>query len=274
MAVLGVFAESRRESIAKALREDQPWPSEWLTDVHAAYSVLARHPHGDDQQVVAHHDFLRRLGAPGQAAQVLEDGLARFPDSWALHDRLRAHILAEKGVEQLEAAYDAMLRSEEASPHTEWFAGYASIVAAEYHRRSNRDVEAVAAYDRAIAHYENAIAKVVESRESADHYVAMAIAGRARVELERGDYERAHADVLASFERKTDAADDLDGLGFSPVGTAQMLLARLKDDQRIELATSLEAALDGLDPVLLRLPEFERQGPRRGDGNRRRGRNR
>jgi len=269
-----VFAESRRQSIAKALREEEPWPSEWLTDVHAAYSVLARHPHGNDQQVVAHYDFLRRLGALGQAAQALEEGLARFPDSWVLHDRLRGRILAEKGVGELEAAYDSMLRSDNVSPHTGWFAGYASIVAAEYYRRSNQDTEAVAAYERAIAHYENVIATTVESRESADHYVALAIAGRARVELERGDYERAHADVLASFERKTDAADDLDGLGFSPVGTAQMLLARLKETERVELATSLEAALDSLDPILLRLPEFERQGPRRGDGNRRRDRNR
>jgi tetratricopeptide (TPR) repeat protein len=274
MAVVGVFAESRRTNIAKALAANEPWPPEWLTDVHAAYSVLARHPHGNDQQVLAHYDFLRRMGATAKAAQVLDEGLARFPDSWVLHDRMRGRILAEKGVGELEAAYDSMLRSEIASPHTEWFAGYASIVAAEYYRRSNQDTDAVAAYERAIAHYENAIATTAESRESADHYVALAIAGRARVELERGDYERAHADVLASFERKTDAADDLDGLGFSPVGTAQMLLAKLKDTERVELATSLEAALDGLDPILLRLPEFERQGPRRGAGGRRRDPNR
>ena len=270
MAVLGVFAESRRQSIAKAVREKAEWPAEWLTDVHAAYQVLARHPHGNDQQVVAHYDFLRRMGAFGRAAQVLEEGLARFPDSWELHDRMRTRILAEKGVDELEAAYEAMLRADDVSPHTEWFAGYASIVAAEFYRRSNRDTEAVAAYERAIVHYENTIASQLENRESADHYVALAIAGRARVALKNGDYARAHADVLASFERKTDAADDLDGLGFSPVGTAQMLLAKLKEGEHTELATSLEAALDSLDPILLRLPEFERQGPRRAERNRRR----
>ena len=106
MAALAIFAQAREDTIRRAVRAKEDWPAEWLTDVNAAYSVLARHPLGTDAQIVAHHDFLRRLGAGGQAARVLDEGLARFPDSWELHARLRGRILWEKGVGGLEAVGD------------------------------------------------------------------------------------------------------------------------------------------------------------------------
>ena len=79
--------------------------------------------------------------------------------------------------------------------------------------------------------------------------------------MERGDHERALAELLASFERRSEAAASLDGLGISPVGTAQMLRARLVEAEREDLALSVQSALDALDPELLLLPAFERGGP-------------
>ncbi len=277
MAVLELFAEARRRAIAKAVRDKTSWSAwsrafegtgQWLTDVHAVYSVLARHPLGNDAHAVAHYDFLKVLGAAGQAARILDEGLARFPDSWRLHDRLRGRILREKGLDGLEAVYETMLREqglqEDGAPsNLEWFAGYASIVAAEFHRRAGSDAQALAAYDRAITHYERGIEANPGSRETADHYVALAIAGRARLALEREDCEGALVELLASFERKPEAAGTLDGLGISPVDTAKMLLARLKELERGDLAARLETARATLDPELLRLPAYEREGPNR-----------
>jgi len=260
MAVLTLFAQARQRAIADAVRDRSEWPPEWMTDVNAAYSVLASHPLGTDQQVVAHYDFLKWFGA-AEAARVLDAGLERFPESWLLHDRLRGRILREQGVAGLEPAYEAMLAEVDASPNLEWFAGYTSIVAAEYHRRQGDDAAARAAYERAIVHYERSIEANPLNRESADHYVALALAARARLALERGDHEQALSEILASFERRPAAAASLDGLNFSPVGTAQMLLARLAESERTDLAERLQAALDELDPDLLELPEFERQGP-------------
>src|SRR5262249_3276755 len=57
MIVLGLFAEARQAAVSKAIHDKTPWPGEWLTDVHAAYTVLARHPDGTDAQVAAHFDF-------------------------------------------------------------------------------------------------------------------------------------------------------------------------------------------------------------------------
>jgi tetratricopeptide (TPR) repeat protein len=259
--VLGLFAEARQQAITKCVREKTPWPPQWLTDVHAAYSVLARHPFGTDAQVVSHYDFLKYLGAAGQAATVLDEGLARFPDAWWLHDRYRSRILAEKGADGLEPAYEALLRERADAPNLESFAGYASLVAAEFHRRSGTDDKALAAYDRGIAHYERHIAKNPDARATADHFIALALAGRARVAYEHKEDERALNDLLASFARKPEAAASLDGLNISPVDTAKMLRARFAAQKQVEFAARLQAALDKLDPKLLELPAYEREGP-------------
>lgn len=272
MAVIELFATARRKAIAEAVRDKRDWSSwskafegtgQWLTDLHTAYSVLGRHPLGTDTHVVTHYDFLKLLGAAGQAARVLDAGLARFPDSWVLHDRLRSRILREKGVAGLEAVYESMLREKGDQVHLEWFAGYASLVAAEFHRRRGAEKKALAAYDRAVALYEKSVEVNPRSRETADHYTALAIAGRARLAYERGDLESAVDQLLLSFERKPDAAATLDGLGISPVDTAKMLRQRLVERKRDDLVATLDAALASLDPELLRLPAYESEGPSR-----------
>jgi tetratricopeptide (TPR) repeat protein len=268
--VLRLFAESRRREIWRAVRRKRDWKSwsdalegtgELLADVHAAYSVLAGHPLGTDTIVAEHHDFLLSIGATGPAAVALDDGLRRFPESWALHDRLRASLLREKGAAGLEAEYEARLRREGASPNLEWFAGYASLVAAEFERRAGKEEGALAAYDRALAHYDRAVAVNPESRESVDHYAALAIAGRARMAFERGDHELALAEILASFERNPEAAGSLDGLNITPVDTAKMLRSSLAAAGRGTLLASLDRALAQLDPEHLQLPAYERELP-------------
>jgi hypothetical protein len=261
MAVLGIFAEARQQAIADALREKADWPGQWLADVHAAYSVLARHPLGTDAQVQAHYDLLRSLGAAGQAERVLDEGLARFSSSFVLHDRLRGRILEERGLAGLESTYESLLLEEQDWPDLEWFAGYASIVAAEFHRRTGADARALEAYERSIAHYERAVALRPDCRDTADHYVALAHAGRARVALEAGAVELALEEILSSFSHRPEAAATLDGLNLSPVDTAKMLLARLKELGRDDLVARLETALGQLDPALLLLPAYERDAP-------------
>lgn len=258
MAVLGIFAEARVHQIWQAVRAKKEWPGQWLTDVHAAYAVLARHPLGTDSQVVAHHDFLQRLGAKKRAATALEAGLVRFPDSWVLHDRLRGQILAEKGVDGLEPAYQAWLEKQDAPKHLEWFAGFASIVAAEFHRRAGKKEEALAAYDRAIAHFDRCAKQHPETQATSDHYAAIALAGRARLAYERRDQEEAVKAILASFARCPDAAGSLDGLSITPVQTAQMLRARLRRLDLDELKAKLDAALDKLPPKAFVEPFYER----------------
>ncbi len=261
MALLALFAEARAQAISEAQRAKRDWPAEWLADVHGAYSLLARHPFGTDAHVVAHHDFLKELGAAGPAAEVLDQGLQRFPDSGSLHERLRGRILAEQGIDGLEAAYEAWLAQAGAPANLEWFAGYASLVTAEFHRRTNDAQRSLAAYGRGIAHYERFVAAQPDARESADHYVAVALAGRARIAYEQRDYQRTTTELLASFSRRPEAAASLDGLHLSAVDTARQLRARLVETGREDLLGRLEQALGGLDPELLELPAYERAVP-------------
>jgi hypothetical protein len=259
-AALELFAHARQRAIVKAARDKQPWPRKWLTDVHAAYSVLARHPLGNDTQVADHYDFVKALGGTGQATRILEAGLQRFTESKPLHARLRAQVLDEKGAAGLEPAYDALLQRQP-SPGLESQAGYATILAAEFHRRAGKPQDALAAYDRAIARFERCLAADPTQRTAADHYIAVALAGKARLALELEDYERSLADLLASFARGPDSAATPDGLNLSAVDTARMLRARLAADQRGDLVKTLDAALARLDPELLRLPAYERETP-------------
>ncbi len=260
MAVLSLFAEMRQHQIRRAARRREHWPAEWLSDLHAAFAVLERHPFGTDGQLVSHYDFLRDLGAGAQASEALERGLERFPSSWLLHDRLRTRALEQQqlaGLGGIEATYAALIAREGASPYLLWYAGYASFVAAEYHRRSNQTEEADRAYGRAIAHYEAAVELVPNSRVSADHYIALAIAARARLALERGEYVEAQALILESFAKSPAAAGSLDGLNLTPVMTATTLGVRLVEVGRFELAEELEQALGALPAEALELPEFE-----------------
>ena len=262
MAVLATFAQARQEALRAKLRAGEELPGDWVTDVHAACLVLARHPHGTEEQVVAHHDFLNSLGAYGEAAQILDESLERYPDSWELHDRLRRRILRSRGHHDLEAEYERLMAEADASPHLPYFAGYAALVAAEFTRRTGGDAsEALLAYDRAMALFELDIERHPESREDADHFIALAHGGKARVLFEQDDDAGALREVLASFARREASAATLDGLNISTVDTAKMLRARLSDLGDSERLASLAAALEALDPKLLELPAYERSGP-------------
>ncbi|MEM7198859.1 MAG: hypothetical protein AAF628_01235 [Planctomycetota bacterium] len=274
--VLELFAHGRQKAITKAVVNKEKWPPQWLTDVDASYSVLAQHPLGTPQHVVDHYDFLHWLDAKGQAGRALEQGLARFPDAWELHGRARKKIVRERGVGGLEAGYAAFLERLDGLAHPQWYTGYTALVAAEYHRRRGNAEAAVAAYDRAIALYEECLTSAPALQDGVDHYVAMALGGRARANLERGDDDTATNDVLAAFARQANAAATLDGLNVTAVGTARMLQTRLLEQGREALAAKIDQALADLgtlDPALLELPAFERGGPplpQRGRGRRNR----
>jgi tetratricopeptide (TPR) repeat protein len=261
MAVLAIFAQQRQEAISAAVNAKQDWPAEWLADVHNACLLLARHPHGTPDQVVAHYDFLEWLGGRAQAKEVLDVGLERFPGSWELHARLRWKVMRNRGVDDLERVYSKLMARPDAPPEYGWFAGFASMVAAEFHRRWGEDEQAVLAYDKAIATYEVDAALHPDDRAAHDHDIALALAAKARLAYEAGHAQAAVDDLLASFERMPEAAASPDGLNISPADTARMLRSRLHDEGEAELLARLEQALQALDPELLELPAYERGVP-------------
>lgn len=263
--VLHLFAEARRAAIRDAYRVGGDFPPEWLSDVNAAYSVLSQGPLADERILVQHHDFLRWVGATPQAVAALDDALLRFPDSPVLHERLRGELLWEGGPRLLEASYAERLARAEAESDAgasgagqlAWFAGYASLVAAEHHRRRAQLDEALAAYDHASAYYERHVERFPEARDDGLHYLALAHAGRARVALERGEMEQATRELVAALRTRPASAASQDGLGITPVATAKMLAARLREAGDDERAALVQSELDALDPELLEPPPSE-----------------
>lgn len=256
-AVLQLFAEARQDAIATAAKAKEVWPAEWVSDVDSAYGILERHPYGRDLHFANHYDFLQYFGA-GQAEAVLEAGLTRFPASALLHERLRHRVLGERGAAALERDYDVRAGREGAPAAMQWFAGYASLCAAEAWRTARKGDEALAAYQRGIARFERTIEMDPSTKVSSDHYVAMALAGRARVLLDAGRLDDALHALEGSFARSPTSAATLDGQNVSGVATARMLRARFEKAERADSVARVDAALGALDPKMLEAPEFER----------------
>ena len=261
VTLLALFAEARQKAIAQAYAERKPWPPEWLADVHAAYAVLLAHPHGNEQHAADGHDFLRWLGATSRARETLERGLARFPASWRLHERLRTQLLYERGAAGLEEDYARRLSQPGAAPELAWFAAYASLVAAETHRRAGERELALAAYERALERYDHDKVTHPGHAPSADHYSALALAGRAHIFFELGELARAADGLVLAFERAPRSAASFDGLGLTPIDSARTLLARLEQAGEDALYDRLQTRLAALGQELLDAPDRERGVP-------------
>jgi tetratricopeptide (TPR) repeat protein len=261
MAVLTIFAEGRFMSLKQKVKAKEDWPTEWLTDLDAAYSALVHHPLSTVGQVEWHYDTMLWLGAKDRALRVLEQGLERFPESPVLHGNLRMSILRERGAGELESTYDRMLEEHPDSPILSWYAGYATVVVADFHRRRRRVDDALTDYDRAIALYEKAMKGDPKLKPSADRAIALVLAGRARIAYQKNDDRRAVDEILASFKRSPESAGTRDGMGITPGETGQMILSRLREERRTVLAQRLAQALSALDPALLR-PDIGLEEPK------------
>jgi hypothetical protein len=262
--VLQLFGAARQARIREAFRAGEAWDPAWLADAVAAYAALARESDVEASTLLEHHDFLRWIGAAPQAGEVLERTLELFPDSPQAHERLRERLLWEGGPELLERGYAERLAARGADLGAlDWFAGYAACVAAEHHRRRGRFEQALEAYGRSIERYQARAQRLPETADDGAHYIALALAGRARVEMERGELASAAREMLSALARRPQSASSLDGLGITPVATARMLHARLQEAGDEADAAAVQTALDALDPALLEPPPAEAQGSRR-----------
>lgn len=261
------FAEARQVAIRARYSAKAEWPGEWMSDVNAAYASVFQHPLVQAEDLAAYYDFLRWIGATQRANSVLADALARFEDDANLHDRLRARLLWEGGAEGLEREYEERVRRADARheaarassgelerTQVDWYAGYASLVAAEQHRRNGKFAEALVSYERSVGHFERNIQWFPLGRDNADHFIALGLAGRARVQLERGALAESTEALLASLARRPASAASFDGLDLTAVETAKMLTARLDEAGEAQLAADVRAALAKLDPKLLEPP--------------------
>ena len=255
--LLELFAHGRQAAIQDAVRQKEEWPGAWTSDVHTAYTLLMRHPLGTPEHVADHYDFLEFFRSP-DAEVVLQKGVERFPAAAPLHHRLRGLWLRQGGVARMEREYAKWLARDDAPAVLPWFAGYASLVAAEQHRRRSKPAAARESYNHALRHF----ASYRDQTRSGDgaHYEAMAHGGLARLALQDGDLGLTFSELQQVFRIAPQAAGAIDGLSITAMQTAEALRGKaLRDDP--DLVELLDAALQELPDEAFLLPEYEQRNP-------------
>lgn len=257
MAVLTLVADERVAAIQGASKAKQEWPEAWVQEATTAFDLLMEHPLGNDRHALKYYDFLTSLGARRRAMDVLAAGVQRFRGSEILHARLRQRLLWSRGVGALEEAYGRMKAGPLANEVTFWYSGVASLVAAEFRRRRSQPEEGFGAYGRAMADFRKVAVLDETFAASADHYIAIALAGQARVRMDQGRLDEAGTLLKQAFQAKPDAAGALDGLNASAVTTAKFVIAKMGGPDASDAAKSLQAALLALPQEQLKTPAFE-----------------
>ena len=221
------------------------WDPATLRAALDAWELLAVHPTGTESDAQAHLQLLGSVGAFPPQLDVARQALARFPESSELHNWLRFLMLRDHGAEALEALYAEQLdAAREASPASfAWYAGLASLAAAERNVENRRTLEAREAYGRALAHLTASVEAEPDFATSAAHYQATALSGAARLLVEEGVLEPALEMSLEAARLAPESYDAKDALGKSLRDTVQVLKRALrKADGDVErLSKELEA---------------------------------
>ena len=226
-----------------AMQRELEWPASWITDTAAAHRVLITTPTSTETHFAAFLDFLSAIQAWGPQPEVLRRGLARFPASAKLHEYLRLITLADYGAQALEDVYAAMESPPGYEPHINWFAGLASLVAAERQAENRHPEAAIAAYRRSVQRFEWSIRGAEGFAPSASHYICLALAGRARLHADAADWVEAIETIEAAFAANPDAVRQKDGLGQTPREHADAIRSTLNAAGRKSEAKRVRALL-------------------------------
>jgi hypothetical protein len=124
--------------------------------------------------------------------------------------------LADYGAQALEDVYAAMESPPGYEPHINWFAGLASLVAAERHAENLHPEAAMAAYRRSVKRFEWSIRGAENFGPSASYYTCLALAGRARLHANAAEWDEAIEAIEAAFAANAEAVRQKDGLDQTP----------------------------------------------------------
>lgn len=250
--VLAGLAEGATAAIYAAEGKKAAWDGELLAEADSAYRVLAAHPFGTAAQAAAHVDLLGFLGLRGELGAALTRAIQRFPADVGLHDRLRNHVSATRGMPALTEVYAELGKNVSDRASHQWFVGRAELALAEHHKREGDDRAADAAYARSVAAFLESQSLNAGYAESAIWYASMGLAGRARVTLDLGDPVAAAKLIGEAIARQPNLAEQEDGLGRTALFTLKQVLQRLDEKSLTEPKAELEKTLSQAAPDVWR----------------------
>lgn len=214
-----------------------------LARVLQATSALASHDALGEPTATQAATLYDVLGLRHRARSSAAATLARFPGSLQGHHVFRTRLLADFDTARLRAAYDAFLQEHGDRADAAWYAGYAELMIAEVRVREKDGPAARAAYEQAIARFSRSIEQNPDFADNSNHFVVLALAGRAIVRFEAGDDEGAVDDLLRAASLRPASLDQKDGLGRDPRGLILRVARTLKTNGKKELAKRLEPLL-------------------------------
>jgi hypothetical protein len=241
--VLAALVWARTNAIYAVMGRGGSWPDGWVSEVRDACEVLLLHPAGTEVQALSYVNFMGAVGAWAEQREVLGRALDRFPLSGDLHGRLRALALRDGGAVGLERAYAELPRTQDNEAEVDWFAGLASLVAAEWCVQNKDEDAALASYRRSQELFELSVGVNETFADSAAHYVCLTHSGSARLFAVNGQWESAVASLRAAIEARPASLSSPDGLRHTPLQNAADLRRRLLREGREPMVGDLDALL-------------------------------
>ena len=247
--VLNAFAFSRTKALYDAMGQGLDWPSSWVADIHAAYEALVRHPNCTEAQIISYLNWLNALETYAPQPAVLSRALELFPISGDIHEQLRFQVLRDAGARALEQTYARMTPSRENRSTIGWFAGLASLVAAEQDVQNQQPDDALATYERSIQQFQAAIEESPNFAASANHYVCLAKVGRGRLFMSTKQWGLAIEEVRDGIALSPTSATTADGSGQTPTDTAKALHSALAQAGLETEASTFQEAVSSLGVI-------------------------
>lgn len=241
--VLDLFALRRTRDVYNAMTTGTSYPLSWVSDIRAAYEVLLDHPAGTEKQATAFVSFAGGIGVPGLQAAALERAVTRFWHSSDLHSRYRGFGLTQRGSMALENDYAKFVKTQGGRATKLWYAGLGSLMAAERHVTNRLPQDAGSSYARSIEYFSQSLRQDPNFADSANHYVCLAHAGAAQLQLQSGDVASAAASIRSAMAARPGTMSTANGLGVTPTKTAGDVLRALETKGLDEKAKELRDAM-------------------------------
>jgi hypothetical protein len=243
---LELFARVRRNAIYTALQDGDALEAAWVSDAVAAHEALSARTGTGEAEWKQYLELLGSVSAFHAQERALAIAIAQAPVSGDMHNWLRFQMLRDRGAAGLERAYGAPGLAglgADTQPTVDWFRGLAVFVAAERFATDRAEDDAFGAYGRSAEHYTRSAEAAPDFVSSANHYIVLAHAARARILLAGDQLEQALAELVLAIEVAPENFEAVDGFGEGPATTTKAAREAFARERRDDLEAELKAAL-------------------------------
>ncbi len=193
-----------------------------MAEALRAFGMVARSVFGDDNDWTSFASSCGALGLWRWQFSAAFAGALRVPSGSSIRQCMNQALWAGGRAEHVATVADAItaaITGQLGNDHPDrgaalWFAGYAWMLQAENHRRTERMGDATAAYATARERFATAAAQRPDYQDSCRHYAALCWLGEGLAEVRAGRRQAAADCLVAAVGQHAELAGATDGLGY------------------------------------------------------------